>query len=165
MEEPATSLEIIEIQGNETYETKSRDKLSERCCEFHNSSVFNTIQMNLWERIQQAIISTLSLQNSVDLASPTGRFLLKVYLEEMHQVLKTNHVPFVEPDVFAPDVSRQIFERLPMNTSCSGLFYLFFESKFQVAILLGSARTIIGIICSRSWSPQCSVKTALCSTG
>ena len=87
-----------------------------RFCEFHNSPIFNSVQMDLWQGIHKAIIYTLSLHDRVDLRSPTGRFLLKIHLEEVSQVLKTNHIPLFDPEDFEPEM----MESLPGNTPCPG---------------------------------------------
>jgi hypothetical protein len=72
--------------------------------------------MDLWQDIHKAIIYTLSLHDRVDLRSPTGRFLLKNHLEEVSQVLKTNHIPLFDPEDFEPEMMGS----LPGNTPCPG---------------------------------------------
>ena len=71
--------------------------------------------MDLWQRIHRAITRTLSLHDRVDLRSPTGRFLLKIYLEAMSQVLNTNHIPLFEPGDLEPEI-----DPLPVDTPCPG---------------------------------------------
>jgi hypothetical protein len=91
-----------------------------RFCEFHNSSLFNPLQTNLWQRIRKAIDSTLALDDRVDLRSspsPEGRFLLKIYLERMSHVFKTNYIPIFDPEDFEPYIPESA---LPGDTPCPG---------------------------------------------
>ena len=64
----------------------------------------------------------------------------------MSQVLKTNHIPLLEPG----DLEPEIMESLPMNTPCPGQSFISFSlaivANFQVVILAGSAQGI-GIRC------------------
>lgn len=120
-----TSLKMFEPQDSEMYFPRSpgSDSLNRgRFCEFHNSPLFNSIQLDLWQRIHKAITCTLSLDDQVDLRSPTGRFPLKIHLEEMSQVLETNHVPLFEPGDFEPEK----MELLPGNTPCPGQLLISF---------------------------------------
>ena len=78
--------------------------------------------MELWQRIHGAITSTLSLNDRVDLRAPTRRFHLKIYLEEMFQVLETNHIPLFEPGDFGPERT----EPLPVDTPCPGHLFTSF---------------------------------------
>ena len=96
-----------------------------RFCEFHNSLLYNPIQMDIWQRIHTAIHYTLSLNDRVDISFSTRRrYPLKSYLEEMSQVLKTNHIPLVEEEDFVTEDA----EPLPVDTSCPGQSFLPFLS-------------------------------------
>src|SRR5438046_51396 len=98
-----------------------------RFCEFHNSPLYNPLQMDLWQRIHTAIHSALSLHDRVDLSFPMGKFALKFHLEEMSRVLKTNHIPLVEHEDFAPEVAGG---PLPVDTPCPGQSFSFVSLFF-----------------------------------
>jgi len=72
--------------------------------------------MKLWQPIQRAIDYVLAMNDQVDLRSPAGRYLLKNCLEEIDQVLPTNHIPLFEPEDFGPEMA----EPAPVDTSCPG---------------------------------------------
>ena len=115
----SSSLRMFESEDHEMYFPRSLNSNllnGERFCEFHNSPRFNPLQMDLWQRIQRAIDSTLSMDDQVDLRSPAGQYLLKKYLEEMSQVLKTNHIPLFEPEDFGPEMVGPV----PVDTPCPG---------------------------------------------
>jgi hypothetical protein len=86
------SLKMFEPQDSEMYFPDSDSLNGARFCEFHNSPLFNPVQVDLWQRIHSSITRTLSLHDRVDLRSPTGRFHLKINLEDMSKVLNTNHI-------------------------------------------------------------------------
>ena len=113
------SLRMFESEDHEMYFPRSLSLNllnGGRFCEFHNSPRFNPLQMDLWQRIQKAIDSTLSMDNQADLRSPVGQYLLKKYLEEMSQVLQTNHIPLFEPGDFGPEMVGPV----PVDTTCPG---------------------------------------------
>src|SRR6266496_2617465 len=86
----STPLKMFEPRDNEMYFPTSPHSHAlnrPRFCEFHNSPLYNPIQMDLWQRIHTAIHSALSLHDRVDLSFPTGKFALKFHLEEMSRVL------------------------------------------------------------------------------
>jgi len=115
---------MLECPDNEMYYPRplSSNLLNYgKFCEFHNSPRFNPFQLDLWERIRTATDSTLSLDGKVDLRSPAGQFLLKIYLEEMSQVFKTNHIPLFEPEDL-PEMAGLV----PVDTPCPGQFFHFF---------------------------------------
>jgi len=107
-------LKMFEPIDNERHPLDS-ESLNCRFCEFHNSPLFNPVQIDLWQHIHDAIISTLRLQGLVDLCFPKGKYRLKTYLDKMSQVLKTNHIPLFEPGDLDPEP-----ESLPVDTSCPG---------------------------------------------
>ena len=117
-----------------------------RFCEFHNSSLFNSLQTNLWQRIRKAIDSTLALDDRVDLhSSPKGRFLLTFYLEQMSHVFKTNYIPIFDPEDFEPDIPESA---LPGDTPCPGQSFLmvFSAADVQVVTSVGFAQTTICVL-------------------
>jgi len=91
------------------------ESLNPRFCEFHNSPLFNAVQIDIWQRIHDAITSTLRLHDRVDLSFPKRKYRLKTYLDEMYQVQKTNHIPLFEPGDLDPEP-----ESLPVDTPCPG---------------------------------------------
>jgi len=114
------------------FEPKDNDMF----CEFHNSSLFNSLQTNLWQRIRKAIDSTLALDDRVDLhssPSPKGRFLLKHHLDQMSPVFKTNYIPIFDPQDFEPeDFEPDIPElALPGDTPCPGCHISWFCSDYD----------------------------------
>ena len=121
IKEPS-SLRMFESENHEMYFPRSLSLNllnGGRFCEFHNSCRFNSLQMDLWQRIQRAIGSTLSMNDQVDLHSPMSQYLLKKYLEEMSQALQTNHIPLFEPEDFGPEMMRPV----PVDTSCPGQLF------------------------------------------
>lgn len=124
---------MFEPQGNETYFPFISPELNGRSfCEFHNSPLYNPVQIDLRQRIHAAIHSALELNDRVDLSFPTEKFAFRVHLEEISKVLKTNHIPLVEADDFVTEVA----EPLPVDTPCPGQSFLSFPifavAKFQV---------------------------------
>ena len=114
---------MFEPVDNKRYSLPSPDSESlngRRFCEFHNSPPFNAIQIDLWQRIHRAITSILLLHDLVDLRLPKGQYRLKIYLDEMSQVLKTNHIPLFEPGDLDPEP-----ESLPVDTPCPGESFYF----------------------------------------
>ena len=121
----STSLKMFEPQGNEMYYPSTSPALNERrFCEFHNSPLYNPVQIDIWQRIHTAIRSALSLHDRVDLSFPTEKFAFRVHLEEMSHVLETNHIPLVEAEEFVTE----IVEPLPVDTPCPGQSFLSFSS-------------------------------------
>ena len=137
--------------------------MGRRFCEFHNSPLYNPVQTELWQRIYTAIHSVLPLHNRVDLSFP-GRYALRSDLEEMSQVLKTNHIPLVEAEDFGMEVAGP----LPVDTHCPGQSFPSFPlavANLQVVISAGSAQDFYGTIYVHLWSRQCCVKTIAYLTG
>ena len=145
------SLRLFEPKDNDLYFSRipESSSLIYRFCEFHNSSLFNPLQTNLWQRIRKAIDSTLALEDRVDLhssPSPKGRFLLKPYLERMSHVFKTNYIPIFDPEDFEPSIPEL---SLPGDTPCPGQSFLMVLSQRadgQVVISVGFAQTSIGVL-------------------
>jgi hypothetical protein len=117
-----TRLKMFEPQGSGMYSPPSSDSKAlngRKFCEFHDSPLYNSIQQDIWQRIHNAIHSALSLHHRVDISCLTKEFNLEFHLEQMSQVLKTNHVPIIEPDHFAADA---FTGPLPVDTPCPGTF-------------------------------------------
>lgn len=131
---------MFEPRDNEMYPT-SYALNGRRFCEFHNSPLFNPIQIELWQRMHTAIHSILPLHDRVDLSFPTGRFAFKVHLEEMSRVLETNHIPLVEAEEFGMEVVGP----LPVDTSCPGQLFLSFLFDCGLTSRLSHQLVLLGV--------------------
>lgn len=122
--------------------------------------------MDLWQRINNVINSTLSLHDRVDISGTISRHGLKFYLEEMSQVLKMNHIPLIEVEEFVPEFPE---ESIPLDTTCPGQSspfpLLIVANIFQVVISAGSARGLFRTMYGHLWWGRYYAETTAYSTG
>ena len=88
----------------------------------------------------------MSLHHQVDISRLTKGFDLEFPLEQMSQVLKTNHIPIIEPGDFAADA---FTGPLPVDTPCPGTHpwsFACYLANFQAVTPAGSARGSFGIM-------------------
>jgi hypothetical protein len=121
---------------------QSTSLIYNRFCEFHDSPLFNLLQMDLWQRIRKAIDSTLTLHNRLDLYSPIRQFSSQISSREnISSTQNESHSSIAED--FEPDMT----ERLPSSTHCPSQSAICFPipADFQVIISAGFPPDCFGV--------------------